>query len=101
MVSWVTKGLWKLDPEASEDCCRLWELDVKAGAARREDEDEEDGRVCRVQLRRAEPADAGTGRIVDVDVCVDRGKRWWMRCWGAPDVDRTTGCRDVAMLSFK
>jgi hypothetical protein len=53
---------------APADCSRRWELGWEAvvadTAARREDEvAAEVGRVCRVQLRRAGPADAGTGRI--------------------------------------
>lgn len=95
----AAKGLWKLESEdgrTSEDCCRRWELDVTAGAARREEEDEEVGRVCRVQLRRAEPADAGTGRIVDV--CVDRGEVV-DEVLASSKGEKSTGCRDVSMLS--
>ena len=66
----LRKGLWKLElavVSASPDCSRRCEAGVEAvvadTAARREDEVAEVGSVCRVQLRRAEPADAGTGRI--------------------------------------
>lgn len=65
------KGLWKLEEAlawVSLDCSRRWELREEAvvaeAAARREDEDVEVGRECRVQLRKAEPAEAGTGRIM-------------------------------------
>ena len=66
----LPKGLWKLElalASASPDCSRRCEAGVEAGvadaAAKREDEVADVGRVCRVQLRRAGPADAGTRRI--------------------------------------
>jgi hypothetical protein len=69
---WALKGLWKLELATalggSLDCSRRCELGDEAvvaeAAARREDEDVEVGRECRVQLRRAEPAEVETGRIV-------------------------------------
>lgn len=67
----LVNGLWKLELlllVASPDCSRRWEEAVLVAdtAANRDDDDEtaEVGRVCRVQLRMAEPADAGTGRIL-------------------------------------
>lgn len=79
----VVKGLWKLEPllltaspDCSRRCCELVEAETEAVAARRDDGVTEVGSVCRVQLRTAEPADAGTGRIVKaVRVEIDRGRR--------------------------
>lgn len=69
----LRKGDWKLEEEpasASEDCSRRWEGAVEAVTASREmvedGDGEEVGRVCRVQVRRAGPADAGAGRILRV-----------------------------------
>jgi len=69
----LPKGLWKLElalASASPDCSRRCEAGVEAvvadTTARREDEVAEVGSVCRVQLRRAGPADAGTGRIFGI-----------------------------------
>lgn len=72
------KGLSKLLAPASTDCSLRWELGWEAvvadTAARREAEVvAEVGRVCRVQLRRAEPADAVTGRILEL-VYVERSR---------------------------
>lgn len=72
MVSFFSaalKGLWKLEEAVALDSLRRWELGEEAivvaeAAARREDEDVEVGRECRVQLRKAGPAEAGTGRIM-------------------------------------
>jgi len=70
----LRKGDWKLEEartSASLDCSRRWEGAVEAVMASREVEEvdageDEVGRVCRVQVRRVEPADAGTGRILGV-----------------------------------
>ncbi len=68
---WAVKGLWKLELATalgSLDCSRRCEFGDEAvvaeAAARREDEDGEVGRGCRVQLRRAAPAEVEAGRIV-------------------------------------
>jgi len=70
----LPKGLSKLEapglsaPEAVPVCERRWGTLEAVMPARREvlDDDEvaAEGRVCRVQARRAGPADAGTGRIL-------------------------------------
>lgn len=69
----VLKGLWKLTVEAapaSPDCSRRCDgieaVTEVAGAAARRVGVVELGRVCRVQLRRATPAEGGTGRMMVV-----------------------------------